>query len=169
MLARRRRDRSVAAAAAVALVSLAACLYTVMTLPLDLFDAPSSHQVRPLLPVSVFVTGVVLVAALRGLIRLGDRGGRSWPLAVPAVAAAAAVLAGGLTLPAWNPEVGPTEHADAIPSVQELTAQLGPLADEPEPILFDERGLQFDEAYSTAVLLALQLRGIESASLIRSW
>ncbi|MBA2496709.1 MAG: hypothetical protein H0V33_06365 [Acidimicrobiia bacterium] len=160
-LARRRHDGPAGAAAAVALVALATCLYTVATLPRSIFGTPSAHQVRPLWPVSLFVTGVVVVSALRGLTRLVDHRSRTRSVALPGVAAAAAVLAGALSLPAWNPQVGPADDADSIPSVRALTAQLGALADRPEPILFDDRGLRFAEPYGIAVLVTLQEMGVE--------
>lgn len=161
VLARRRHDRPAGAAPAVALVAVATCTYTTATTPLALFGVPVSHHVRPLWPVSVFVTGVVLASAVRGLARLAARRGPVRAPAVPVVATAAAVVVGVLSLPAWNPRVGPADDAESIPSVRALTAQLAPLADEPQPVLLDTRGLRFGEPYSIAVLVTMQEMGIE--------
>jgi hypothetical protein len=73
---------------------------------------------------------------------------------------AAAVVLGGLSLPARNQRVGPSADDATIPTTRRLVAGLGSLEGK-GPFLFDNAHLRFAEPYSVAVLAALQARGVE--------
>lgn len=146
--ARRERSRSWATALVVAGVALAATFVTVALLPVNEAFGIGAHQIRPVWPVVLFSTAVVVTILLRRLPR------PEWTL--PALAVALAVLA----LPAHNPRTGPSADGYAIPITRELIAQLDGI--EGSGLVYvDLTTLRFAEPFSTPVLLELERRGVE--------
>ncbi len=151
--AHRRGDELGRSAVLAAAVALIAAELTAVALPLSGFGV-APHQLRWLWPIGAFVTFAVVLVVAR---RLADAGRTT--AAVVGLTAIAVVL-GLLSLPAHNPQAGPSADADAIPATRALIAQLGSLESE-GPLLLDVRGLRFAEPYSVPVLAELQRRGIE--------
>lgn len=143
-----RRDRAWASALAVAGAAVVLAFLTVAVLPVSPLLGVAAHQVRPVWPVVLFGTAVVLGA----LLRIVPRG-------MPIMAGSAVVLA-VLGLAARNPATGPSADAWAIPIVRDLVSQLAPLEDA-DLVLVDLSVIRFAEPYSTPVMLELERRGIE--------
>jgi len=147
-LAGRARDRPWGSALAVSAVALAAALASVALLPVSNVLGIAAHQLRPVWPVVLFATAVVLSTLVRQVPR-GER-------ALPVLAGVLLVLG----LPAHSPHTGPSADAWAIPIVRDLVSQLDEL-DGSGLVLVDLSVIRFAEPYSTPVMLELQRRGVE--------
>ena len=144
----RERSRPWGAALVVAGVGLTATFVTVALLPVNEAFGIGAHQIRPVWPVVLFSTAVVVTILLRRLPR------PEWTL--PAIAVVLAALA----LPAHNPRTGPSADSFAIPITRDLIAQMDEI-DGSGLVYVDLTSLRFAEPYSTPVLLELQRRGVE--------
>lgn len=144
----RERSRAWGSALGVAAVGVAATYVTVAMLPVNEAFGIGAHQIRPVWPVVVFTTAVVVTILLGRLPRPG------WT--VPLLA----VLLAALALPAHNPRTGPSADAVAMPIVRDLVAQMDAI-DGSGLVYVDLTQLRFAEPYSTPVLLELQRRGVE--------
>jgi hypothetical protein len=144
----RERSRPWVSALAVAAVGLLATFVTVALLPLNEAFGIGAHQIRPVWPVVLFTTAVVVTILLRLLPRS--------EATVPLLAVVLALLA----LPAHNPRTGPSADGYAMPIVRDLVAQMDEI-DGSGLVYVDLTRLRFAEPYSTPVLLELQRRGVE--------
>lgn len=147
-LAWRDRDRPWGSALGVAGVALAAAFASVVLLPVSDLLGIAAHQLRPVWPVVLFATAVVVTRLVRRLPRT--------QLVPPVLVGALLVLA----LPAHSPRTGPSADAWAIPIVRDLVAQMDEL-DGSGIVLVDLSVIRFAEPYSTPVMLELQRRGVE--------
>lgn len=143
-----RRDRIWASALAVAAAAVVLGFVTVAILPVSPLLGVAAHQIRPVWPVVLFGTAVVLGALLRAV-----------PRGVPLMVGATVVLA-ALGLVARNPATGPSADSWAIPIVRDLVSQLDPL-EQADLILVDLSVIRFAEPFSTPVMLELERRGID--------
>jgi hypothetical protein len=150
--ARRRGDRTSAAAVSTALVAGAAGLVTAWNLPFGFFGV-SAHQFRWLWPVAAFVTLALVTALVRRTSAPGSSGRAVLVLTV--VTAVVAVA----NLPTNNQRTGPSRDDWAIPVVRELNRQMAALEDE-GTLLLDPEGTQFAEPFTGPVMAELQRRGI---------
>lgn len=144
----RDRDGPWGTALLVGAVALAASFASVALLPVSDVLGVAAHQLRPVWPVALFVTAVVLSSLMRRVPRR--------ELVLLVLAGAVLVLA----LPAHNPHTGPSADAWAIPIVRELVGQLDELEGS-GLVLVDLSVIRFAEPYSTPVMLELQRRGVE--------
>jgi hypothetical protein len=71
----------------------------------------------------------------------------------------ATALVALLNLPTYRVQAGPTADSYAIPVVRDLDRQLGGL-NHYGTLLYDFRGVQFAEPYSTAIMAELQRRDV---------
>lgn len=144
----RDRGRAWGSALVVSAVALVGAFASVALLPVSDLLGVAPHQLRPVWPVALFATAVVLSTLVRRVAR--------GQLVLPILAGALLVLA----LPAHNPRTGPSADAWAMPIVRDLVDQI----DEVEGsglVLVDLSVIRFAEPYSTPVMLELQRRGVE--------
>jgi hypothetical protein len=147
-----RRDRFVARGAETAAVALVVGFVAAATLPLAQFGI-AGHHFRWLWPLAILVLLVTVVAVAR---RAGvDRG----PVAHAAVLGVTAMFA-ALTLPSWNPQLGPSAEADGIDAARDLAADLDDVPRD-GTILVETNNLPLFDPFSTVVMLELQRRGID--------
>jgi hypothetical protein len=142
------RDRPLGSGVAVAVIALATGYVTVALLPVSQVLGVAAHQVRPVWPIVLFATAVVVATLLR-TVPHGER-------ALPVLVAVLVLLA----LPAHNPRTGPSTDEWAIPIVRDLVDQMDEV-DDAGLVLVDLSVIRFAEPYSTPVLLELQRRGVE--------
>jgi hypothetical protein len=143
-----RRDRVWGSALVVAAASTVLAFVTVAILPVSPVLGVAAHQIRPVWPVVLFATAVVVA----GLLQVVPRSA--------AVLAAVTVVLVALALPAHNPATGPSADAWAIPITQELVGQLDPVEDA-GLVLVDLSVIRFAEPFSTPVMLELERRGVD--------
>ena len=121
----------------------------------------AAHHVRWIWPFAVFVH-VSAAWAIASLVAARAAPARRPTVerAATAVALGAAALLTVLNLPALAQQQGPTVDADAIPVLHRVLPRLGALR-AGAPVVFETANLRVFEPYSTAVMLDLQVRGIE--------
>lgn len=146
LVARRRRDLHGRVEVATAAAAFVVALGVTVTLPVGGVGVPP-HQVRYLWPIAIFATGAALAALLP---RRWSAGGLT----------GVAVVLSLLALPTYDVQAGPNDDADAIPIARALAAKLAPLEDE-GTLLYDTSHLRFAEPWTSAVMAALQERGID--------
>jgi hypothetical protein len=142
-----RRDGLWGSALVVAATAAVLAFVTVAILPVSPVLGVAAHQIRPVWPVVLFATAVVVAV----LVQATGRG-------APVMLAACAVLV-VLALPAHNPETGPSADAWAVPIARDLTRQLDPIEDA-GLVLVDLSVIRFAEPFSTPVMLELERRGV---------
>ena len=153
--AQRRRDTDARRALITAGVGMILGLYTAANVPQTVFGV-APHQFRWLWPLAAFITFAIL-ATLVGRVVQTSAGRRTGVLVAGLVGAT--VLVALLNLPTYRVQAGPTADSYAIPVVRDLDRQLGGL-NHYGTLLYDFRGVQFAEPYSTAIMAELQRRGV---------
>jgi hypothetical protein len=153
--ARRRRDTEARRALTTTAIGIVVGLYTAANVPRTVFGV-APHQFRWIWPLAAFMTFSVLATVA---VRVHQKSsGRSAGVMTAAVVAVTVLIA-VLNLPMYRVHAGPTADSYAIPVVRDLNRQMGGV-EQYGPLLYDFRGVQFAEPYSTAIMAELQHRGI---------
>ena len=152
---RKRRDTEAQRAVTTSAISIIVGLYTAGNVPRTVFGV-APHQFRWLWPLAAFMTFAALATYGVRVLQLSS-GRRAGVLVASFVGVT--VLVSVLNLPTYRVHAGPTADSYAIPVVRDLDRQLGGL-DQYGTLLYDFRGVQFAEPYSTAIMAELQRRGV---------